>query len=353
MTVFARPIATDQSDAATLRARLPRFDAALLNPHNRLHRRLAPWQMLIGEQSVQVLWASAGGECRQSVRVALLLGEHQIELNIPRRLLELSGLDWQPGAAIDTQADAMLLEQAWLSWIEPLEALLSESVRVVPCAASQPCRHLMKVAIEVRPDNHSAQALNLYLDADSASRVIELLEQHVACARAPLEGLRLALSVEAGQAPLTCAELRSLLPGDVVMLDTLPDAQVQLRLGHHCQTVARRQRDALVWQGALRPGNSGLPPYTYDRNDLMSELSTDADLDTSLDDLPLTLVCQLGSVELTLAQLREMAPGSLLPLAGLAHDEVDLMVNGRRVGRGELVTIGDGLGVRLLGFSGS
>ncbi|WKW31064.1 hypothetical protein KIH13_20200 [Pseudomonas viridiflava] len=27
------------------------------------------------------------------------------------------------------------------------------------------------------------------------------------------------------------------------------------------------------------------------------------------------------------------------------------MVNGRRIGRGELVRIGDGLGVRLLGFN--
>ncbi|RMS56939.1 Type III secretion component, partial [Pseudomonas syringae pv. aceris] len=171
--------------------------------------------------------------------------------------------------------------------------------------------------------------------------------------RDPLQGLRLALSIEAGQAPLTHAELRSLLPGDVVMLDTLADAQVLLRLGRHCQTVVRRQGDTLVWQGALRPGSPAFSPYPFDRNDPMSEMSTDADLDASLDDLPLTLICQLGSMELTLAQLREMAPGSVLPFTSQAHDEVDLMVNGRRIGRGELVTIGDGLGVRLLGFSGS
>ena len=46
-----------------------------------------------------------------------------------------------------------------------------------------------------------------------------------------------------------------------------------------------------------------------------------------------------------------MAPGTLLPLASSGQDEVDLMVNGRRIGRGELVRIGDGLGVRLLGFN--
>lgn len=83
----------------------------------------------------------------------------------------------------------------------------------------------------------------------------------------------------------------------------------------------------------------------------MNEPTATPDLDVSLDALPLKLVCQVGSVELTLEQLREMAPGTLLPLASSTRDEVDLMVNGRRVGRGELVRIGDGLGVRLLGFN--
>ncbi|KTB69595.1 type III secretion protein [Pseudomonas viridiflava ICMP 13104] len=352
MTVFAGPIPAGDSRTDGLSARLTQYDADLLSLHNRLHRQLAPWPTVLGKQPVQVLWASGGGECLQPVRVAIMLGASEIELAVPLRLLELSGLGWQPGAAIETQADALLLEQAWLSWIEPLETLLGESLMVVPCSARE-LRGGLKVAIEVRLVDCPAQALEMYLHADSARRVIERLEQHAVAKRNPLQALRISLSVEAGQAPLTSAELRSLLPGDVVMLDTLADAHVLLRLGRHCQTVAKRQGDTLVWQGALRPGSPQLPPYTRDRNDLMSEMSTDADLDASLDELPLTLVCQLGSVELTLAQLREMAPGSLLPLTSLAHDEVDLMVNGRRIGRGELVTIGDGLGVRLLGFSGS
>jgi len=62
-------------------------------------------------------------------------------------------------------------------------------------------------------------------------------------------------------------------------------------------------------------------------------------------------VCQGGSLELTLAQLRELGAGSLLQLNTPTVDGVDLMVNGRRVGQGQLVKIGDGLGVRLLSFA--
>jgi type III secretion protein Q len=66
-----------------------------------------------------------------------------------------------------------------------------------------------------------------------------------------------------------------------------------------------------------------------------------------LGDVPLTVVCQVGSVQLTLADLQQLAEGSVLPLPEGGSDCVELLVNGRSVGRGELVKIGDGLGVRL------
>ena len=85
----------------------------------------------------------------------------------------------------------------------------------------------------------------------------------------------------------------------------------------------------------------------------MSEQGTGPSLDSSLDELQLKLVCQVGSVELSLAQLRELGVGSVLALAPRMHEGVDLMINGRRVGQGQLVKIGDGLGVRLLSFAAS
>ena len=81
------------------------------------------------------------------------------------------------------------------------------------------------------------------------------------------------------------------------------------------------------------------------------EAALDASLDSTLDALPLTLVCQVGSVEMSLAQLRELGAGSVVQLDAQQDDRVDLMVNGRRVGQGQLVKIGDGLGVRLLSFA--
>ena len=80
----------------------------------------------------------------------------------------------------------------------------------------------------------------------------------------------------------------------------------------------------------------------------MTESAVESAVESSLDELPLKLVCQVGTVELSLAQLREMGEGSLLQLTPQMHDGVDLLVNGRRIGQGQLVKMGDGLGVRLL-----
>ncbi len=122
MTVCVQPMPSPPG-IGSVRSRLARFDADLLSLHNLLHRQTASWRIVLGQRAMHVSLARAGGECRRPVRVAIRFGQAYLELVVPSRLFELSGLGWLPGASVDTQADTLLLEQAWLSWIEPLEAL--------------------------------------------------------------------------------------------------------------------------------------------------------------------------------------------------------------------------------------
>ncbi|WP_434681729.1 type III secretion system cytoplasmic ring protein SctQ [Pseudomonas sp. D4-18] len=335
---------------------LPQFAVADVPLHNRLHRRMMPWRGQLGGQPFSIsLAAGLNGSPTKNDVIGLALGDIPLELHAPRALLEQSACAGLVGTGnhgyrLRTETDAMLLELAWLSWIEPLEALLGaslagEGLRVVPVTplrTDAPPR-MVPLAIDIRIGEAAPLAASLHMSESGAARIAALLEHHARSAPDPLETLRLPLAVQAADAPLTLGELRSLQPGDVVMLDCLPEHQLLLRLGDSLQTRARRAGDKLE---CLTP----LIAVNPDRNDVMTQTATASDLDVSLDDLPIKLVCQIGSVELSLAQVREMGPGSLLQLGSTAHDGVDLMVNGRRVGRGELVTIGDGLGVRLLEF---
>ncbi|MCA8981660.1 MAG: flagellar motor switch protein FliN [Planctomycetes bacterium] len=67
----------------------------------------------------------------------------------------------------------------------------------------------------------------------------------------------------------------------------------------------------------------------------------------SLMNVPVKLTVQVGRTRLTLAQLVAMGPGSLIPLDREAHEPADILVNGKVVARGEIVTIDDRYGVRI------
>jgi type III secretion protein Q len=330
---------------------LPCYTSRQVRLHNRLHRRYAPWQSTLAGERLTVSWAqglvdhAALAEGADAVAIGLTLGDDDIQLRIPPALLALSG-QAQSVTGLRSESDAMLLELAWLEWIEPLETRLGAPLRL-GITQDALARYPVVVPLEVRVGERPPFAITLQVDTATAERMAGWLEQYAAPLADPLASLHLTLAAEIGEAPLSLEELRSLVPGDVVMLDRLPDGQLRLRLGEQLYCPARRTGDTLECLAALTA-------LISDRNDSMTDTLTPTDgardLDTALDELPLRLVCQIGSVEVSLAQLREMGPGSLLQLTSATQDSVDLMVNGRRVGRGELVTIGDGLGVRLLGF---
>ena len=68
---------------------------------------------------------------------------------------------------------------------------------------------------------------------------------------------------------------------------------------------------------------------------------------TNLDDIPVKLLFEFGRIELSLAEIRQLAPGAIVPIARPLEDSVDIVANGRRIGRGNLVQIGDSLGIRI------
>lgn len=67
----------------------------------------------------------------------------------------------------------------------------------------------------------------------------------------------------------------------------------------------------------------------------------------SLMNVPVHLTVQVGRTRLTLAQLVKMGPGALIPLDREAHEPADILVNGKVVARGEIVTIDERYGVRI------
>src|SRR5690606_34298455 len=68
--------------------------------------------------------------------------------------------------------------------------------------------------------------------------------------------------------------------------------------------------------------------------------------------LPVQVEFELGRTEMSIGELADMQPGYVFPLATpLEGASVTIRANGRVAGRGELVAVGETLGVRLLSWS--
>jgi len=160
---------------------------------------------------------------------------------------------------------------------------------------------------------------------------------------------------------VTVAELEHLAAGDVIVLagKTAADvAQVQLAISTHTViiaevdghrlTVARAGKsmsntDAASGQKpapAAKPAAAGAKPAAPAAPEAVVPPA-------AIEELPLSIVFDLGTVELSLAELKALVPGQVIDLARAPGNAVRVTVNGRRIGAGEIVEIEGRLGVRI------
>ena len=66
-----------------------------------------------------------------------------------------------------------------------------------------------------------------------------------------------------------------------------------------------------------------------------------------LSDVPIPVTVELGRVRLTLGDLCRLKAGALLELDRESHEPADVLVNGKVVAHGEIVTIDGRYGVRI------
>lgn len=65
-------------------------------------------------------------------------------------------------------------------------------------------------------------------------------------------------------------------------------------------------------------------------------------------DINVSLIVEIGQVKMTMDKLLSLEPGNMLDLNIRPEDGVNLVVNGKTIGKGELIRIGDSIGVRIL-----
>ena len=64
-------------------------------------------------------------------------------------------------------------------------------------------------------------------------------------------------------------------------------------------------------------------------------------------DVAVTLALEVGRVRMSVRELLQLAPGAIVELDRLASEPLDVLVNGVRIARGEVVVVDEKFGIRL------
>ena len=97
---------------------------------------------------------------------------------------------------------------------------------------------------------------------------------------------------------------------------------------------------------AAGPSSAGEVAYEELAGRAGEAASRDADLSLVFD-LPVELAVEIGRTTMTIRETLAIGPGSMIQLNRLAGEPVDLLVNGHRIARGEVIAIDEEFGLRV------
>lgn len=173
------------------------------------------------------------------------------------------------------------------------------------------------------------------------------------------------LRLEIGTTQLSLEKWRKVEKGDLVILDRCtfdPEQQkggVAISLGKIALFQGRIKDNqlkfldyALTYEETMSPPEEESEPAEVPSEEAeqpLEEAPQEISMEKVLpaDEVPLTLTVELGHLSMSLEKLLQIKPGNLLELGVSPEQGVALTLQGKSIARGELVKVGELLGVRI------
>lgn len=299
--------------------------------------------------TIMASWPRKPDDLSASCRVDVTVDGAPGTLRVSRSLIKalISKLDPDQGADhLDPRHLALVLELALADALSTLESGLGSQLAISSVEKSgDSANEAASLVFRIAVDGLGSSFVELLLPARHAIRLAHFLDR---CGGGVVPEIELPIPVHIRIAAATCSvgEIATLSPGDVVTADHRCHEErtaVAVLAEHLAAPITLSAAGARLTAPPLRIQGSFWEWSMASGGD-----SSQADLkDTELDDIPVKILFELGRVELSLAEVRQLAPGALIAVPRLLEESVDISANGRRIGRGSLVRIGDNLGVRI------
>ncbi len=325
----------------------------------RLARARAPIPVL-GDMGIVLVpegrldWEGAGDPVDLAFSVGGEIGYITTVTPVMQRLLVHADIRVRPDQ-LDTELAAMVAENVLLEGIGAMEARLGSDIAFLDLDRSRDRRSLASLPFELRAsDTGVAWPGRIHASTALLALVARRWEQQPAI-DADIDGLAFTLACRVAFTDLAMSAVRALGIGDAMLFDRVAvpgGAAVVIAEALH----ATATFDEAGFLHLAEPFESleryALGEFLMTEDD-DQDRPVQAVMDSAIDDLPVRLVFEVGRKDVTLEELRSLGVGAPVPLDRAASSAVQIFANGRRIGAGEMVMIGDQLGVRITQLNGN
>ncbi|WP_050420710.1 type III secretion system cytoplasmic ring protein SctQ [Bradyrhizobium tropiciagri] len=272
-------------------------------------------------------------------------------LSLPRLLVETLISTVQQGLTLPSDPTrSLVLELALAPWIVGLENVLASNVQLIRIEDATAKDPYLELDVAIGALAGKAR-LFLFAPLDglipSAFRLLgELIGQLPREQGKISSELPVVIAREIGSLRAPVRLLRQAQPGDALLPDVIPFAHSQLILtAAKLWAPAQAADDRLVLRGPFR-----LQPHPLRYVDMTIRSQTGQAIPPSeadIDSVEITLVFECGRWPIPLGTLRSINEGHVFELGRPLDGPVDIVANGQLIGRGDIVRIGEALGIRL------
>ena len=115
----------------------------------------------------------------------------------------------------------------------------------------------------------------------------------------------------------------------------------------------QQPEESLEWQEEEEKAEEAPPMTEAEAQSTPGVSGTLSKEPVDIGQLPLTVIVELAELVMSVEKLSTLQPGNLLDLDIRPENGASLVVNGKVIGRGELISIGDSVGIRIteIGFT--
>jgi type III secretion protein Q len=153
--------------------------------------------------------------------------------------------------------------------------------------------------------------------------------------------LKATIAIRRGYAVLPLQDIRNLSTGDAIVIDAAAGETVLAVTGERYLAACRRCEVGVTLAEPLLSRPRG-PTRHFMTNETIDQELEGMPEPSSIADMPIKLVFDAGRFELPLGELEAIGEGHVFPLERAMSEAVEIVAQGRIIGRGEIVTV-DGL----------